>query len=76
MKMGRKMFSKQIGQLIVTFAFFYSTLACHLKAMELFEKNENFLAIFLWFCAFTSLMGGLRFQIAKIVYKLKGKKND
>ncbi len=76
MKMDKKMFNRQMGQLIITFAFYYSALICHLKAMELFEKNENLLAFFLWFCAFTSLMGGLRFQIAKIVYKLRKKSDD
>tara|TARA_B100000686_G_C16723731_1_gene936541 strand:+ start:877 stop:1104 length:228 start_codon:yes stop_codon:yes gene_type:complete len=75
--MVKKMFSRNISQMIITIAFFYSTLVCHLKAMEFFNNGENFIAFFLWFCAFTSFLGGLRFQLAKIINKLmKIKKND
>ena len=36
------------------------------KAIE-FYNNQNFLmAYFLWFCAITSFLGALRFQIAKL----------
>ncbi len=75
--MEEKMINRNISQLIVTLAFFYSALICHFKAMELFEENRTLLALFLWFCSFTSFCGALRFQIAKIVYKINNlKKND
>ena len=39
--------------------------------------KEMFLSLFLWFCAITSFIGGLRFQIAKLVTKIKElRKND
>ena len=71
------MLNRKISQLIITFAFFYSAIICHFKAIE-FYNNQNFLmAYFLWFCAITSFMGGLRFQIAKLVIKIKElKKNE
>ena len=68
------MFNRNISKLIVTFAFFYSAVICHLKAIELYEKKELLLSYFLWFCALTSFLGGLRFQIAKIVDKFKSLK--
>ena len=77
MSLEIKMFNKNITQLIVTFAFFYSSIVCHFKAIELFNSEDKFLAIFLWFCALSSFLGGFRFQIAKIVYKIKKiKKNE
>ena len=38
--------------------------------MELIEENKLFFAIFLWICSFSSF-GALRFQIAKMVYKIR-----
>ncbi len=71
------MINRGISQLIVTLAFFYSSLICHFKAMELFEENRTLLAFFLWFCSFTSFCGALRFQIAKVVNIITNlKKND
>ena len=67
----RKMFNRKLSQLIVTFAFFYSSIVCHLKAIELLEKGNIWVAIFLWFCALSSFLGALRFQIAKLFYKLR-----
>ena len=69
--MEEKMINRNISQLIVTIAFFYSAIVCHFKAIELFEENEFFLSYFFWFCALTSFCGALRFQIAKFVYKIK-----
>ena len=66
-----KMVNRNISQLIVTIAFFYSAIVCHIKAMELFQGKDFLLAFFLWFCALTSFCGALRFQIAKIVYKIR-----
>ena len=75
--MEEKMINRNISQLIVTLAFFYSSLICHFKAMELLEENRTILALFLWFCSLTSFCGALRFQIAKIVYKIANMiKND
>ncbi len=71
MNMEGKMINRSISQLIVTLAFFYSSLICHFKAMELYEEKNLLLAFFLWFCSFTSFCGALRFQIAKIVYKIR-----
>ena len=68
------MFNRNISKLIVTFAFFYSAVICHLKAVEFYEKKDLFLSYFLWFCALTSFLGALRFQIAKIVDKFKSLK--
>ena len=71
------MINRNISQLIVTIAFFYSSLICHFKAIEVFEEKIFLLALFLWFCAFTSFCGALRFQIAKLYYKIKDlKKNE
>jgi len=74
--MEGKMINRNISQIIVTLAFFYSALVCHFKAQELFEGENQLLAIFLWFCAFTSFCGALRFQIAKIVYKIRSFKKN
>jgi hypothetical protein len=74
--MENKVLNRKISQLIITFAFFYSAIICHFKAIQ-FYNNQNFLmAYFLWFCAITSFLGALRFQIAKIVEKLRKLKND
>ena len=71
------MINRNISQLIVTLAFFYSSIVCHFKALELFHNGQLFMSIFLWFCALTSFCGALRYQIAKIIYKLRDfKKND
>jgi len=69
--MEKRMFSRKISQLIITFAFFYSAIVCHFKAIETYNEGDLFLSFFLWFCAITSFMGGLRFQIAKLVEKIK-----
>ena len=71
MNLDVKMVNSSISKLIVTIAFFYSALVCHIKAIELFENKDFYLAFFLWFCALTSFCGALRFQIAKIVYKIR-----
>ncbi len=71
MSMEEKMINQNISKMIVTLAFFYSALVCHFKALELYENKETFLAFFLWFCALTSFCGALRFQIARIVYKIR-----
>ena len=74
MNLETKMFNRNVSKLIVTFAFFYSAVICHFKAIELYEKKEFLLSSFLWFCALTSFLGALRFQIAKIVEKFKSLK--
>ncbi len=70
------MINRNISQMIVTLAFFYSALVCHFKALELFENKEIYLAFFLWFCSLTSFCGALRFQIAKIIYKIRDLKKN
>ncbi len=71
MNTEEKMINRNLSQLIVTIAFFYSSLICHFKAMELYQEKSFILAFFLWFCSFTSFCGALRFQIAKVIYKIK-----
>ena len=39
--MEEKMINRNISQLIVTLAFFYSALICHFKAIELFEESNK-----------------------------------
>ena len=51
------MFNRNVSKLIVTFAFFYSAVICHFKAIEFYEKKEFLLSYFLWFCALTSFLG-------------------
>ena len=76
MKMEDKMFSRKVSQLIYI-CILFSAIICHLKAIETFNEGNVLLALFLWFCAITSFMGGLRFQIAKLVTKIKElKKNE
>ncbi len=70
------MLNRNISQLIITFAFFYSSIMCHFKAIEFYNNDQFFLSYFLWFCALTSFLGGLRFQIAKIVKKVMKLKDD
>ena len=65
------MFNQKVSQIIVTFAFFYSAIICHFKAIETFKNGELVLSYFLWFCALTSFLGALRFQIAKLVKRIK-----
>ena len=67
------MLNNNISKIIVTFAFFYSSLICHFKAIELYDSGRIMFALFLWFCALCSFCGALRFQIAKLVDKLKFK---
>jgi len=67
------MFNGNISKIIVTFAFFYSSLICHFKAVELYDSGRIMLALFLWFCALCSFCGALRFQIAKFIYKLRSR---
>jgi len=69
------MFSRQLAQIIVTFAFLYSTIICHFKAIELLKNDQKLFAIFLWICATSSFLGAFRFPIAKIIYKIRGKKD-
>ena len=40
------------------------------------NNDQILLSYFLWFCALTSFLGALRFQIAKIVKKIKNLKDD
>ena len=61
------MFNRNISKLIVTFAFFYSAVICHLKAVEFYEKKDLFLSYFLWFCALTSFLGALPIFDAGVV---------
>jgi hypothetical protein len=76
MSLENKMLNRNISQLIVTFAFFYSSVICHFKAIEFHNNDQILLSYFLWFCALTSFLGALRFQIAKIVKKIKNLKDD
>ena len=46
---GRKMINRNISQLIVTLAFFYSSLICHFKAIEVFEEKIFCLLYFFGF---------------------------
>ena len=69
--MEDQMFNQKVSQIIVTFAFFYSAIICHFKAIETFKNGELVLSYFLWFCALTSFLGALRFQIAKLVKRIK-----
>ena len=70
------MLNNNISKIIVTFAFFYSSLICHFKAIELYNSGRIMFALFLWFCALCSFCGALRFQIAKLIYKFKSRKKN
>ncbi len=70
------MLNSNISKIIVTFAFFYSSLICHFRAIELFNSGKIMFAIFLWFCALCSFCGALRFQIAKFIYKLRSRNKN
>ncbi len=65
------MINKSISQIIITFAFFYSALVCHFKAIKVLEEGQTALAIFLWICSLSSFLGAIRFQIAKLVIFLR-----
>ena len=67
------MFNSSVSQLIINFAFIYSSIICHFRAIEYFNEKEILMALLLWFCALTSLMGAFRFKIAKIIKKLRKK---
>ena len=69
--MESKMFNKSISQMIINFAFIYSSIVCHFKAIEYLNVGETFMAFFLWFCGATSFIAIFRFKIANIVKKLK-----
>ena len=56
------MFSRKISQLIITFAFFYSAVVCHFKAIETYKDENILLSYFLWFVFVTSFAGGLDFK--------------
>lgn len=76
MSLEEKMLNRNFSKIIISFAFFYSAFVCYFKALELFEVGQNILAAFLIFCALCSFCGAFRFQIAKIVYKIRDYKND
>ena len=76
MNSEEKMLNNNISKIIITFAFFYSSLVCHFKAIEFIDMNKIFPAIFLWFCSFCSFCGALRFQIAKVIYKIRDRKKN
>ena len=65
-----KMFNRNISKLIVTFAFFYSAVICHLKAVEFYEKKIIFIILFMVLC-FNFFLGALRFSNCKIVRNLR-----
>ena len=69
--METKMINRNIAQIIITFAFFYSTLVCHFKAIQLLEEGQTALAVFLWVCCLSSFLGAIRFQIARFVIFLR-----
>ena len=64
---------KGFGQLIITFAFAYSALLCHLHASELNENGDIYGAVLYWFFGLTALAGAFRFRIASIIERLIGK---
>tara|TARA_E500000178_G_C17014527_1_gene752228 strand:+ start:111 stop:353 length:243 start_codon:yes stop_codon:yes gene_type:complete len=76
MKTEIKVFNSSFSRIIITFAFFYSSLICHFEAISQLNDGKIFLAIFLWVCALTAFMGGFRFQIAKIVKIFTDKKKN
>ena len=43
------MFSRKVSQLIITFAFFYSAIICHFKAIETFNEGNVLLSYFYGF---------------------------
>ena len=69
--METRMINRNIAQIIITFAFFYSALVCHFKAIQLLEEGQTALAVFLWVCCLSSFLGAIRFQIAKFVIFLR-----
>ncbi len=69
-----KMINRNISQLIITFAFIYSSIICHFEAMDRHQRDDFFMAYILWICALLSFFGALRFRIAKIIKNLKKKK--
>ena len=71
-----KMINRNISQLIITFAFIYSFIVCHLEALERYQKGDFFISYVLWICALFSFLGALRFRIAKIINGFKKKKNE
>ena len=70
------MISRNISQLIITFAFIYSSILCHFEAMDRYQKGEIFMAYILWICALFSFFGALRFRIAKIINSFRKKYDE
>tara|TARA_B100000989_G_scaffold282203_1_gene247055 strand:+ start:321 stop:536 length:216 start_codon:yes stop_codon:yes gene_type:complete len=67
------MINRNISQLIITFAFIYSSIICHFEAMSRYQNGEMVVAYILWICALSSFLGALRFRIAKIINSFKKK---
>ena len=70
------MINRNFSQIIITFAFLYSSLICHFEAMDKFNEKDIVMSILLWICSFSSLMGAFRFKIAKLVTFFRNNRNE
>ena len=72
-KMKNKDRVKKLSDYIMTFAFLYSSFICFTDAANKWN-NERLLAIIILICGFFSFLAIFRWQIAKLIYKIRGKK--
>ena len=77
MKMDRKKIKepnklKRLSDYIMTFAFLYSSLICFSASAERWEQNKM-IALVILICGIFSFLAVFRWQIASLVYWLKGK---
>ena len=61
---------KSFGQIVITAMFFWSALLCHFEASSLKEQGDLLNAYLYWFFGFTAILGGFRFKIAELIYRL------
>ena len=61
---------KKLSDYIMNFAFLYSSFLCFTTAIEKWD-TQKFLAIIIFVCGFFSFIAVFRYQIAKLVFKIR-----
>ncbi len=61
---------KRLSDIIMTFAFIYSSFICFIEAKENWENNKIY-ATFIFFCGMLSFIAIFRWQIANLYNYLK-----
>ena len=63
---------KKLSDYIMTFAFLYSSFICFAASAERWEQNK-IIAMIILICGVFSFLAVFRWQIANLIYFLRGK---